>query len=60
VILRPGYKPKQMTLWFHPAMDFPDKGDILQFRIETASTPRIGSCQRRDRKDKLSSGIDKD
>jgi len=30
MILRPGHKPKQMTLWFHPMFEFPGKGDILQ------------------------------
>jgi len=30
MILEPGHKPEEMTLWFHPSFMFPDKNDIMQ------------------------------
>jgi len=30
MILDPGEKPKEMTLWFHPSFMFPEKNVIMQ------------------------------
>lgn len=46
-----------MTLWFHPAMDFPDKGDILQISDRNGEYTSYGVMSRRDGKDKLSSTL---